>query len=122
MKGVWTILLLLVSNSFMTLAWYGHLKLQQVNEKFAKLPIIAIIALSWAVAFFEYTCQVPANRLGFVGNGGPFSLVQLKVIQEVITLTIFTLFSLFVFGGITLKVNHLMAAICLVAAVYFVFK
>lgn len=122
MKGLWTILLLIVSNSFMTIAWYGHLKAQQVSPKFASLPLIAIIALSWAVAFFEYTCQVPANRLGFQGNGGPFSLVQLKVIQEVVTLTIFTLFSVFVFGGVTLKLNHLFAAICLVAAVYFVFK
>ena len=92
MKGIYTILLLIVSNVFMTFAWYGHLKMKQEYSWFAALPLIGVIAFSWAVAFFEYSCQIPANRIGFIGNGGPFSLMQLKVIQEVITLVIFTVF------------------------------
>lgn len=88
MKGFYTILLLIVSNVFMTFAWYGHLKMKQEYSWFAALPLIGVIAFSWAIAFFEYSCQIPANRIGFIGNGGPFSLMQLKVIQEVITLVI----------------------------------
>ena len=89
MKGIYTILLLIVSNVFMTFAWYGHLKMKQEYTWFASLPLIGVIAFSWAIAFFEYSCQIPANRIGFIGNGGPFTLMQLKVIQEVITLVIF---------------------------------
>ena len=116
MKGFYTILLLIVSNVFMTFAWYGHLKMKQEYSWFAALPLIGVIAFSWAIAFFEYSCQIPANRIGFIGNGGPFSLMQLKVIQEVITLVIFT-----VFKGEALHWNHLAAFVCLIAAVYFVF-
>ena len=90
MKGFYTILLLIVSNIFMTFARYGHLKMRQEYNRFAALPLIGVITFSWAIAFFEYSCQIPANRIGFIGNGGPFSLMQLKVIQEVITLIIFT--------------------------------
>ncbi len=93
MKGIYTILLLIVSNVFMTFAWYGHLKMKQEYTWFASLPLIGVIAFSWAIAFFEYSCQIPANRIGFIGNGGPFTLMQLKVIQEVITLVIFTVFT-----------------------------
>ena len=103
----------------MTLAWYGHLKMQEFSW-FKALPLIGVIAFSWAIAFFEYCLQVPANRLGFDANGGPFSLVQLKVIQEVITLLVFALFSVVAFN-IQLRWNHALAALCLVAAVYFVF-
>ncbi len=92
MNGIYTIILLVCSNIFMTLAWYGHLKMGEFSW-FRSLPLIAVIAISWGIAFFEYCLQVPANRLGFEGNGGPFSLMQLKVIQEVITLTVFVLFS-----------------------------
>ena len=113
MKGFYTILLLIVSNVFMTFAWYGHLKMKQEYSWFAALPLIGVITFSWVIAFFEYSCQIPANRIGFVGNGGPFSLMQLKVIQEVITLIIFK--------GETLHWNHLAAFVCLIAAVYFVF-
>mgnify|MGYP000177737763 CR=1 FL=1 len=88
---------------------------------FAALPLIGVIAFSWAIAFFEYSCQIPANRIGFIGNGGPFSLMQLKVIQEVITLVIFTVFTTIFFKGEALHWNHLAAFICLIAAVYFVF-
>ena len=85
MNAFYTVLLLVGSNIFMTFAWYGHLKLQQMNIS-TSWPLIGIIAFSWAIAFFEYSLQVPANRIGFEGNGGPFSLMQLKVIQEVISL------------------------------------
>ena len=102
MKGFYTILLLIVSNVFMTFAWYGHLKMKQEYSWFAALPLIGVITFSWAIAFFEYSCQIPANRIGFEGNGGPFSLMQLKVIQEVITLIIFTVFTTIFFKGETL--------------------
>ena len=120
MKGFYTIILLIFSNIFMTFAWYGHLKLQEMKVT-THWPLIAIILLSWGMAFFEYTLQVPANRIGFQTNGGPFSLLQLKVIQEVITLVIFALFTTLFFQGESLRWNHLAAAVCLVLAVYFVF-
>lgn len=116
-----TVLLLIVSNIFMTLAWYGHLKLQQLNIITDHTPLIFIILISWGLAFFEYCCQVPANKIGFVGNGGTLTLMQLKVIQEVISIAIFTIFALFVFKGQTLQWNHLAAFLCLIMAVYFVF-
>ena len=121
MKGLYTILLLFVSNTFMTFAWYGHLKFKEMSW-FNQLGLFSIIVLSWSIAFFEYLFQVPANRIGFVGNGGPFSLLQLKVIQEVITLTVFVIFSKVVFGNNILKLNNLLGLICLVLAVYFIFK
>lgn len=120
MNGLYTILLLIGSNVFMTLAWYGHLKLQQMNIS-TSWPLIAVIALSWAIAFFEYLLQVPANKLGFEGNGGPFTLMQLKVIQEVISLTVFTVMAGMMFQGEHFHWNHAAAFLCLVAAVYFVF-
>jgi hypothetical protein len=84
-------------------------------------PLYAVILFSWGIALAEYSCQIPANRIGFAGNGGPFSLLQLKVIQEVITLIIFTLFTTVFFKGESLQWNHFAAFGCLVAAVYFVF-
>jgi len=116
-----TIGLLVVSNTFMTFAWYGHLKFSEWKW-FNKLGLFAIILLSWSIALFEYMFQVPANRIGFNGNGGPFSLVQLKVIQEVITLIVFSLFSLVVFKHQTLKWNHFVAFVFIVLAVYFMFR
>lgn len=121
MKAVYTILLLIVSNVFMTFAWYGHLKMKQEYGWFASLPLIGVVAFSWSIAFFEYLFQIPANRIGFIDNGGPFSLMQLKVIQEVITLIIFTIFTTVLFKGEALHWNHFAAFICLVLAVYFVF-
>jgi uncharacterized protein (DUF486 family) len=116
-----TIGLLLLSNGFMTLAWYGHLRFFGRNS--ASHPTLwVIILISWGVAFFEYCFQVPANRIGFVEQGGPFSLVQLKVIQEVITLVVFTLFSLIFFRNIQFKWNHVAAFVLLVGAVYLIFK
>ena len=120
MKAIWTILLLIASNIFMTFAWYGHLKLQEMKIS-SNWPLIGVILFSWAVAFLEYCAQVPANRIGFIDNGGPFTLMQLKVMQEVITLIIFTVFTTVFFRGEALHWNHLAAFGCLVLAVYFVF-
>lgn len=122
MNGIYTIIMLIVSNIFMTFAWYGHLKMKQQFSWFEHLPLIGIIAFSWMLAFFEYSFQVPANRIGFKGNGGPFSLIQLKVIQEVITLIVFVAFSTVAFKSETFKWNHALAFLFLVAAVYLVFK
>jgi len=120
MNAFYTIFLLILSNVFMTLAWYGHLKLQGTGVT-GHWPLIGIIAFSWSIAFFEYCCQVPANRIGFQGNGGPFSLVQLKVIQEVISLIVFAVIANMLFQGEGLKWNYLASFVCLIAAVYFVF-
>ena len=114
-----TVLMLVVSNVFMTFAWYGNLRLSEAGL-IKNWPLISIILLSWGLAFLEYTFMIPANRMGFDGNGGPFSLIQLKIIQEVITLTVFTLFSVIAFQQ-HLAWNHFAAFACLVAAVYFVF-
>ena len=120
MKGFYAILLLVISNSFMTMAWYGHLKFGEIKG-FKDLGLWAVIAISWGIALFEYCCQVPANRIGFIGNGGAFNLLQLKVIQEVISLTVFTVIVMFVFKGQTLQWNHFAAFFCLIMAVFFVF-
>ncbi len=120
MSYILTIGLLIISNIFMTLAWYGHLKFAEYSW-FSKLPLFVVILISWAIAFFEYCFQVPANRIGFDGNGGPFSLLQLKVIQEVITLVVFVVFSAIAFQT-TIKVNHIIGFFFLVLAVYFIFK
>ncbi|MBR1552081.1 MAG: DMT family protein [Muribaculaceae bacterium] len=118
--GMLTIGLLVVSNAFMTFAWYGHLKLQDAGVT-SNWPLYGVILLSWGIALFEYCFQVPANRLGFVGNGGPFTLMQLKVVQEVITLTVFTVFVTVFFKGESLHWNHLVAFVLLILAVYFAF-
>lgn len=120
MTGIYTILLLIVSNIFMTFAWYGHLKLQEMKV-ISNWPLYGVILFSWFIALAEYSCQIPANRIGYVGNGGPFSLLQLKVIQEVITLIIFTVFTTVFFKGEALHWNHAAAFLCLVMAVYLVF-
>lgn len=121
MKGILTIVLLVCSNTFMTLAWYGHLKMKDMG-KLAHTGLFLIILMSWGIAFFEYLFQVPANRIGFNENGGPFTLWQLKVIQEVITLTVFTLFMLLFFKEQPFRINHLIGFILLIGAVYFLFK
>ncbi|MFZ1289325.1 MAG: DMT family protein [Melioribacteraceae bacterium] len=121
MNSIYTILLLAASNTFMTFAWYGHLKFKEIDG-FKNLGLFAIILISWGIAFFEYCFQVPANRIGYNGNGGSFSLVELKVLQEVITLIVFTLFSLVLFKTETFRTNHIIGFIFLVLAVYFIFK
>ncbi|HLT08880.1 MAG TPA: DMT family protein [Cyclobacteriaceae bacterium] len=121
MKGLYTIVLLVLSNTFMTFAWYGHLKFKELKW-FENLGLISIVLISWGIALFEYFFQVPANRIGFKENGGPFSLVELKVLQEVITLVVFMIFTVVFFKNETLKLNHLIGFGFLVLAVYFIFK
>lgn len=115
-----TILLLVISNVFMTIAWYGHLKLQSAGIS-KNWPLFAVILFSWSVALFEYCFMIPANRMGYNANGGPFSLFQLKIIQEVITLTVFTILAMFFFSGEKLHWNHIAAFICLIGTVCFTF-
>lgn len=121
MKGIISILLLTLSNVFMTFAWYGHLKFKEMKWS-QGLGLGAIILISWSIALFEYVVQVPANRIGYIENGGPFSLLQLKVIQEVVTLLVFVVFSFLFFKDESLKINHLIGFLFLVLAVYFIFK
>lgn len=118
--AILTIGLLIVSNVFMTLAWYGHLKLSSAGIS-TNWPLFAVILFSWGIALLEYCCQVPANRIGFQGNGGPFSLMQLKVAQEVITLVVFIIFSLICFDNFSLRWNHIAACALLIGAVWLVF-
>ncbi len=120
-KSLVTIGLLVISNIFMTLAWYGHLRMKDLPW-FGKLGLASIILISWGIALFEYIFQVPANKIGFSENGGPFNLWQLKVIQEVITLVVFTCFTLVFFKNETLRLNHIVGFCLLIAAVYFIFK
>lgn len=115
-----TIILLVISNVFMTLAWYGHLKMQETGLS-KNWPLFVVILISWGIALFEYCFQVPANRMGFRESGGPFSLFQLKILQEVITLTVFTVMAMFMFQGEKLQWNHVAAFLCLIAAVCFTF-
>lgn len=119
MRGLLTILLLVCSNAFMTLAWYGHIVFKSRIERFG---LALIVLLSWGIALFEYCFQVPANRLGSLQYGGPFSLWELKVIQEVISLLVFTLFTLVFMKSDTLRWNHLAGFLCLILAVYFIFR
>ncbi|MBE6399728.1 MAG: hypothetical protein E7041_06260 [Lentisphaerae bacterium] len=107
-----TVVLLIISNCFMTYAWYGHLK------KLSARPLIIAVLVSWGIAFFEYLVQVPANRIGHAGN---LSLAQLKILQEVISLSVFVPFSI-LYMGEPIRWNFLCAGICMLGAVYFVFK
>jgi uncharacterized protein (DUF486 family) len=121
MKGLYTFLLLTCSNVFMTFAWYSHLHLQK-TPWFSKLSLPLVVLFSWGIALAEYSFMVPANRIGYIGNGGPFNLWQLKVIQEFISLTVFTLITIFIFKSETLRINHVIGFCFLVLAVYFIFK
>ena len=116
MTAFYTVLLLVASNVFMTFAWYGHLRMKDFSW-FHSLPLIGIILFSWGIAFFEYCFQVPANRIGFKENGGPFTLMQLKIIQEVITLVVFVLFTTLFFKTESFKWNHALAFVLLIVAV-----
>lgn len=118
-KGIGAIALLVCSNLFMTLAWYGQV---MFKSRFERLGMLAIIGISWLVALFEYCFMIPANRLGSSVYGGPFSIWELKVIQEVVSLTVFTVIVLLVMKNEALKWNHLVGFVCLVAAVFFIFK
>jgi uncharacterized protein len=120
-KALITILLLVISNAFMTIAWYGHLKFKQM-EWSSNLGLVAIILISWGIALLEYSFQVPANKIGYSENGGPFNIWQLKVIQEVISLTVFTVFVVVFFKNESFRMNHLIGFCFLIGAVYFIFK
>lgn len=121
MKAFLTIALLVLSNTFMTFAWYGHLKFAEMKW-FSKLGLVSIVLISWGIALFEYFFQVPANRIGYKEYGGPFSLIELKVLQEVITLIVFLVFTLLLFRTESFRWNHLVGFVFLILAVYFVFK
>lgn len=118
-RGLATVGLLVVSNAFMTLAWYGHIAFKSKLERYG---MAAIVVLSWCIALFEYCFQVPANRIGSSQFGGPFSLWELKVIQEVVSLSVFTVFALVFMRSDTLRWNHLAGFVCLILAVYFIFR
>jgi uncharacterized protein (DUF486 family) len=121
MRYILPILLLFISNVFMILAWYGHLKIKEWRW-FEQAGLFTFILLSWGLAFFEYCFQVPANKLGFRGNGGPYTLLQLKVIQEVVTLLVFLGFSWLFFKEEGFRMNHAIGLFFLVLAVYFIFR
>ncbi len=120
-KMLLTIILLIIANVFMTFAWYGHLKFKDMTW-FSGLGLFAVILISWGIAFFEYIFQVPANKIGYAGNGGPFNLWQLKVLQELITLSVFTIFTVLVFKTEAFRMNNLIGFGFLILAVYFIFK
>lgn len=121
LKGITSVTLLIIANCFMTLAWYGHLQFYKIPS-LAKLGIVGVILLSWGIALFEYFFQVPANRIGFSGNGGPFNLFELKLIQEVVSLVVFTIFAVYVFKTDKLAWNHIAGFACIVMAVIFIFR
>ena len=125
MKGIYTILLLIASNVFMTFAWYGQLNLlPKLIPGSTRWPIIAIILFSWGIALFEYCFMVPANRIGSINYGGPFNLIQLKVIQEAISLTVFTILVVTVLKSgpaDTIRWNHIVSFLFIILAVYFAF-
>ena len=121
MRGFYTVLMLIVSNIFMTFAWYGNLKLSDMGVM-KDWPLILVILASWGIALFEYSFMIPANRIGSIVHGGPFTLVQLKVIQEAVSLVIFMIISIKVFKMGEFNWNHLIGFGFLVLAVYFIFK
>lgn len=121
MTGLITIAMLVVSNIFMTFAWYGHLKMRDAGIITSNTPLYVVVLISWGIALAEYAFQVPANRMGYTGHGGPFTLMQLKVIQEAITLLIFTIFTIVFFKGEALHWNHFAAFALLIVAVWLVF-
>ena len=106
----------------MTFAWYGQLKLIDVMPSSKDWPLILVILMSWGVALLEYSFMIPANRMGSAINGGPFSLIELKVIQEAVSLIVFSIIVITVFKTETFRWNHIVAFLCIIAAVYFAFK
>ena len=114
MKPLLPIILLVVSNVFMTFAWYGHLK-------FPNVPLLLAILASWGIALFEYCFQVPANRIGFDNGSGPYNAAELKTMQEVITLVVFSIFAVLVLKQ-PMRWNHMVGFGLIILAVFFVFK
>lgn len=121
MRGTFSILLLILSNIFMTFAWYGHLQFKKISF-LQGLGIASVILISWAIALFEYIFQVPANKIGYKDNGGPFTLFELKTIQEAISLIVFTLITVYIFKTEKFAWNHLVGFLLIVLAVFFIFK
>lgn len=121
MKALTTILLLLISNVFMTFAWYGHLQFQKI-EWLRNFGLAGIIFISWFIALFEYIFQVPANRFGFIGNGGPFNMFELKTVQEALSLLVFVVINVGVFRGEKFAWNHALGFFLIFLAVYVIFK
>lgn len=119
-RGLLTIIMLICSNVFMTFAWYGNLKLQEM-KLINDWPLIAVILLSWGMALFEYIFMIPANRIGSQIMGGPFSLMQLKVIQEAVSLIVFTVIVKLVFKSEPFHWNHAVAFGLIILAVFFAF-
>jgi hypothetical protein len=111
----------MLSNVFMTFAWYGHLQFKKISG-LQQVGLVGVILISWGLALFEYIFQVPANKIGFEENGGPFSMFELKIIQEVISLVVFTLITVFIFQTDKLAWNHIVGFLLMVLAVYFIFK
>ncbi|MBR2351391.1 MAG: DMT family protein [Alistipes sp.] len=119
MRGVGAVLLLVCSNVFMTLAWYGQV---MFKSRFERLGVVAVIAVSWLIALFEYCFMVPANRMGSAEYGGPYSIWELKVIQEAVSLTVFAVVVQMFMRNEALRWNHAVGFLCLVLAVFFIFK
>lgn len=120
-KAILTITLLVASNTFMTLAWYGHLRFKDV-KLLQNLSLPLTILISWGIALLEYSLMVPANKIGFSGNEGPFSLLQLKIIQEVISISVFVVFTILLFRQEAIRWNHIAGFACVILAVYFFFR
>jgi uncharacterized protein len=121
MRSLYTILLLIASNTFMTIAWYGHLKFRDI-ALLKNLGLVGAILVSWLIALIEYSLMIPANRLGSNLNGGPFNMWQLKIIQEVISVSVFVIFTLIFFKHENFRLNHLIGFALLIASLYFFFK
>lgn len=119
-RGITTILLLLISNVFMTFAWYGNIGFHKLTSQ--NTSLLLLILLSWGVAFLEYCFMVPANRIGFIDNGGPFNIYELKTIQEAISLLVFMIINVYIFKGETPQWNHLVGFGLMVLAVFVIFK
>lgn len=118
-RGLEAVILLIISNTVMTFAWYGQVMFKSRLERFG---LLTIIVLSWAVAFFEYMAMVPANRLGSIQYGGPFSIWELKVIQEAVSLTVFAVIVQMIMKNEAIQWNHVAGFACLILAVFFIFK
>lgn len=121
LRGIGTVALLLLSNVFMTFAWYGTFKLREMYPSVRDWPLFGVILFSWGLAFFEYCVAVPANRIGHHDLGGPFNLMQLKVLQESISLLVFVLIVHLVFKGEPIHWNHFVSLALIILAVFFAF-
>jgi uncharacterized protein len=120
-RSIQTILLLIGSNTFMTIAWYGHLRFKEISF-LQNLGLVGTILLSWGIALIEYCLMVPANKIGSNLNNGPFSLWELKIIQEAVSISVFIAFTLVFFKTETFKWNHALGFVFLILAVFFIFK